>query len=421
MPTTKSRKSPAAKKSPAKTAAAKAGAKKAPAKKAVASKVATKKAAPKQSPASKKPVASKAAAKKGPAKKTAAARKTPARKTAAGKAPTAKKAAAKRQAQGKTQPAKARPAAKEKTSAGRKPAAFPDFGAFPPGAVVPTARSLCLACIYKLFTEQMGLAPRTAYTEIRRYAPTVAELTAREPQRPFFKPSGEKNPRCPYCDAAKRWHARVELYRIEGGKLSDAARRALVKNLPTREEQFLISEEKRTAREVFFDWLERLGQELDLEDDAAWMTPAARAYLERREPQTSWSEVFDGVARVRRSQRLEEGWERDGSRLFLAPPLYNEILLVQYLVSRSHRHGGRTFEGRLTLPELLRRTRAGVRTDAPPAAATNEPAADRFDLLEQMVERLAGGEQTVKLHYITDRRDLLDKAREVYDREEARG
>ncbi|HZI18616.1 MAG TPA: hypothetical protein VEY09_08465 [Pyrinomonadaceae bacterium] len=311
---------------------------------------------------------------------------------------------------------------KSKKAAGEAP----DFGALPAGFVVRHGRSLCLACVFGLFTEQLGLAPRTAYAQVRRYNPTPAELTAREPRRPFFDATeGERHPRCPYCDASKRWHALLTLYRVEGGRQTDAARRALVKSLPTKDEQFVVTEEKRTAREVFFDWLERLGQGLDFEDEEAWMRAAARAYLERREPKTDWSAAFDSAAaRVRRSQRLEEGWERDGARLFLAPQLYNEVLVVQYLVSRSHRHGGRTFEGRLTLPELLRRTRTGLRQQAPDAdmpAPTAEPPPDRFDLLEHLVEQLAGGDRTVKLHYILDRRDLLDKARTAYDKTESKG
>jgi hypothetical protein len=226
----------------------------------------------------------------------------------------------------------------------------------------------------------MGLAPRTAYNEIRRYAPTVGELTAREPQRPFFKPTEEKNPRCPFCEAPKRWHAQLSVYRVEGGKASDAARRALVKRLPTKDEQFVISEEKKTARQVFFEWLERLGQALD----------------------------FDGARAVRRSQRIEEGWEREGTRLFLAPALYNDVLLVQYLVSRSHRHGGRTFEGRLTLPDLVGRMRRGGHLDA--QGITDR---DRFDVLEQLVEHLTGGDAPARLHFITDRRELIDRAHET--------
>ena len=285
-----------------------------------------------------------------------------------------------------------------------------DLGAFPPGTVTRHTTTLCLACIFRLFTKQLGLAPRTAYTEIRRYAPTVGELTAREPQRPFFDAGDERNPRCPYCDAARRWHARVDTYRVEGGKATDAARRALLKKLPTKDGEFQIHEEKKTAREVFFEWLERLGQEMDFEDDRAWMPAAARSYLERREPKTDWAEVFDGLSQVRRSHRLEGGWEREGSRLFLAPALYNDVLLVQYLVSRSHRHGGRTFEGRLTLPELVRRMRYSGHLDA--QGITDR---DQFDVLEKLVEQLTGGDERAKLHFIVDRRDLLETARTVYD------
>lgn len=286
----------------------------------------------------------------------------------------------------------------------------PDFSAFPPGTVTRYSTLLCLACIFDLFTKQLGLAPRTASNEIKRYAPTVEELTAREPLRPFFK-SEEKHPRCPYCDSAKLRHARLDTYRIEGGKATDAPRRALVKSLPKADEQFQIIEIKSSARAVFFNWLDALGRELDLEDDRAWMHAATRLYLERREPKTDWAAAFDGVRQIRRSQRLEEGWERDGARLFLAPAVYNDVLLVQYLVSRSHRHGGRTFDGRLTLPEFVRRMRHTGHLDA--QGITER---DQFDVLEQLVEHLAGGDSTVKLHYVVDRRDLLDKVKTVHAR-----
>ena len=39
---------------------------------------------------------------------------------------------------------------------------------------------------------------------------------------------------------------------------------------------------------------------------------------------------------------------------------------------------------------------------------------DRFDVLEQLVEHLTGGDEPAKLHFITDRRDLLDTAKDVY-------
>ncbi|HEV2706339.1 MAG TPA: hypothetical protein VGV59_10470 [Pyrinomonadaceae bacterium] len=268
---------------------------------------------------------------------------------------------------------------------------------------------LCLACVFDLFTKQLGLAPRTAATEVRGYAPTIEELTAKEPARPFFKPSAERHVRCPYCDAAKTSHARLDTYRIEGGKATDAARRALLKSLPAKDGQFQVHETKLSARAVFFEWLDALGRTLDFEDDRAWMLLVARAYLERRAPQTDWLEVFDGVRQVRRSQRLAEGFERDGARLFLAPALYNDVLLVQYLVSRSHAHGGRTFEGRLTLVELVRRMRHSGHLEA--HGMSDER--DQFVVLEQLVEQLTGGDAVVKLHYVVDRRDLLDKVKTI--------
>jgi hypothetical protein len=282
-----------------------------------------------------------------------------------------------------------------------------DFSAFPPSAVTEYSKRLCLACIFDIFTAQLGLAPRTAYSEIKKHSPSVAELTAPDAMRPYFN-SQEKHPRCPYCDATKRWHARLDTYRIEGGKGTDAARRALLKSLPKSEDQFLVIEEKSTRRAVFFDWLDTLMRGLDLDEDA-WLRDATRAFLERSAPKTNWAEVFDGVHAIRRSNRLEEGFEREGSRLYLSPALYNDALLVQYLVSRSHRHGGRTLEGRLTLLELVRRMRYGGYLES--RGITER---DQFEVLEKMVEHLTGGDQAVKLYYLVDRRDFLDKVKTVY-------
>ena len=284
-----------------------------------------------------------------------------------------------------------------------------DFSAFPPGTVTEYSTLLCLACIFDLFTAQMNLAPRTAYSEIKRYSPTIKELTAPTSVRPFFD-SEEKHPRCPYCNSAKRWHARLDTYRLEGGKPTDAARRALIKTLPKSEEQFQVLEIKLDRRTVFFEWLDALGSRLDFESDE-WLIEATRAFLERIEPKTAWDEVFGNLRAVRRSHRLETGWERDGSRLFLAPALYNDALLVQYLVSRKHQHGGRTLEGRLTLHELVRRLRYSGHLNA-----QGITEGDQFEVLEKMIEHLTGGEGAMKLYYIVDRRDFLEKVKTVYAR-----
>jgi hypothetical protein len=282
-----------------------------------------------------------------------------------------------------------------------------DLGDFPSGALASYTRLVCLACIFDLFTKQLGLAPRTAYSEIKRHTPSVSDLTAAKPARPYFD-SDEKHPRCPHCDAAKRWHARFTLQRIEGSKLTDAARRALVKSLPKTDEQFQVSDVKSTRRAVFFEWLESLGRTLDFADES-WLINATRAYLERIEPKTDWAETFDGLRTVRRSHRLAEGWERDGSRLFLAPALYGDALLVQYLLSRSQAHGGVTLEGRLTLQEIVRRLRHLGYLEA-----RGIKERDQFEVFEKLIEQLTGGDEAIKLRYILDRRDFLDKVKTVY-------
>lgn len=284
-----------------------------------------------------------------------------------------------------------------------------DLSAFPTGTCTEYSTLVCLACIFDLFTTHLGLAPRTAYSEIKRYAPTIEELTAPLAKRPFFD-SEEKNPHCPYCDAAKRWHARLDTFRIEGGKPTDAARRALSKSLPTKDNQFQIIESRSDLRSLFFDWLDTQVRNLDLDDDS-WLIAAARAFLERLEPKTDWSEGFADLRAVRRSQRLEKGWEREGRRLFLAPSIYNEVLIVQYLISRSHTHGGQTFEGRITLLELIRRLRhSGY------LSAHEITESDQFEILEHVVEKLSGGSGRARLYYIVDRRDFMEKVKSVYSR-----
>jgi hypothetical protein len=281
-----------------------------------------------------------------------------------------------------------------------------DFSGFPPGTVTDYTTLVCLACIFDIFTKQIGLAPRSAYSEIKRYSPTVAELTSRKAVRPFFD-SDEKHPRCPYCDAAKRWHARLDTHCIEGGKSTDIPRRKLFKTVEKKKDQFATIELKSDRRSAFFDWLDTLRIQLDL-DDESWLLEATKSYLERKEPKQNWTEVFEGLHAVRPSSRLQDGWERDGSRLFLAPALYNESLLVQYLVSRSHEHGGRTLAGRLTLADLIRRLRKGGYL-----AAHNISATDQFEILENLLDEIAGS-GALKLYYLVDRREFLDKVKSVY-------
>lgn len=326
-----------------------------------------------------------------------------------------------------------------------------DLSEFPPGTVTEFTTLVCLACIFDIFTKQLGLAPRTAFSEIKKHSPAIEELTSRAAMRPYFD-SEEKSPHCSYCGSSKRWLARIDTYCIEGGKTTDAARRMLIKKLPKADDQFLVLEKKSDSRAVFFEWLDTLGLNVDLNDEN-WLIDATRQYLTRREPKINWDEIFEDVRAVRRSSRLTEGWERDGARLFLAPHLYSEAILIQYLVSRSHAHGGLTLDGRLTLMELIRRLRYSGYLER-----TGVTEQDLGEVFERVVDYLAathdwsrtgegarppkkksikkaakksakkskkGGKavspepdaaatEPVKLHYIVDRRDFLEKVKSVY-------
>ncbi len=339
-----------------------------------------------------------------------------------------------------------------------------DLKDFPPGTVTEYTTLVCLACIFDIFTKQLGLAPRTAFSEVKRHTPTIEELTSRTTTRPYFD-SEEKRPHCPYCGSAQRWLARFDTFCIEGGKTTDAPRRALIKKLPKADEQFLLIQKKSDSRAVLFEWLDTVRGNLDLNDEL-WLIDATRMYLERREPKTNWDEAFDELRAVRRSSRLSEGWERDGARLFLAPSLYSETLLIQYLVSRSHAHGGLTLEGRLTLMDLIRRLRYSGYLDQI-GILEREPG----EVFEKLIDHLASTHEwsnvsiaakrnvstgsgsdrgiannkattknaskktakksskslkekptqpeviisePVKLHYLVDRRDFLDKVKKVY-------
>ena len=329
-----------------------------------------------------------------------------------------------------------------------------DFKDFPRGTVTEFTTLVCLACIFDIFTRQLRLAPRTAFSEIKRHTPTIEELTSRNAVRPYFD-SEEKHPHCPYCGSGKRWQARFDTYCVEGRKSTDLPRRALVKKLPLAGDQFVLVDKKSDSRAVFFEWLDTLRVNLDL-NDQSWLLDATRSYLERRDPKTDWEKIFAEVRAVRRSIRVKDGWEQDGVRLFLAPGIYAEALLIQYLVSRARGAGGMTLEGRLTLMELVRRLRyfgyldslgiserdlgevfektidhlaatqdwsqtvsTGMGTkQAKAAKKAGKKSAKKS--AESRAKKLAPpppdeiSSQAVKLHYIIDRRDFLEKVKTVY-------
>jgi hypothetical protein len=333
---------------------------------------------------------------KSPAKRAA---KRPAVKAPRAKAP-AKKAAAKKKSPAKK--ASRKPAAKPPSS---KKSQGIDLGAFPPESISAIEKRLCLACVLDIFTRHLGLAARTANLEIRKYTPSLAELYGPDTARPWFADPGKQHP-CPYCGSAAKWHTTLPVYRIESGKATDARRRELIQSLPS-DDRFAVLEERATQQQAFFEWLEKVSTGLDL-DDPVWLLEVSRHYLSRREPKTDWHEIFAQIRSIRRSRRLESGWEIDAGRLFLAPHLFDELLLVQYLVSRSHRAGGLTLEGRYTLPELFLRLRNSGYLRA--AGITAHNAADA---LEELVTRLGGGEAGIKFYHVLDRREFLEKVKSL--------
>ncbi len=294
-----------------------------------------------------------------------------------------------------------------------KPAAFRiDLSAFPPESVTSSERLLCVACVWQIFTRAMNLAPKTALAEMKSYTPSFEELTSAEAVRPFFEAPDKDHQPCPYCGSPAKWQARIATHRIESGKATDTLRRNLVKSLPTSDDQFVVLEQKATQQHAFFEWLEKISVSLDLEDPA-WLRDVSLHYLSRKDPKVNWQAEFAGVHFIRRSRRLgpdqeaaAKSWEVENGRLYLAPMLFDELLLVQYLLSRSQLAGGLTLERRYTLPELWHRLRhsgylrsIGVRADNP------------SDALEQMLAHLSGGEASARYYYIVDRREHLQRVK----------
>lgn len=323
----------------------------------------------------------------------------------------AKKAPLKAPKKKKTPVKKAPPAkaSKKKTSAPKQ--AIPkapakkaaktelDLSGFPAESIASRTLGLCLACTLDVLTRHVGLSAERAMSEIRKHNPTSDELSAPSPSRPYFEWPSEA---CPSCGAPPKWHAPLKVLKIEGGKASDVARRALVKKIGPST-NFAIVEEKSTERDALYSWLAKTGEALNL-DSTGWMLDATQHWLGRRLPKEDWGEVFHQIRFVRRSRQLnEEEFEISGAALFLAPLLFDEILLIQYLLSRSHKAGGLTFEGRLTLQELFHRLRGGGYLRRVGITASNPT-----DALEQLLA-LQGGEGRVKFYYVVDRRDLLSR------------
>jgi hypothetical protein len=75
---------------------------------------------------------------------------------------------------------------------------------------------------------------------------------------------------------------------------------------------------------VFFEWLDTLGLNLDLNDEA-WLLRRPEI-ISRGVSQNDLERSLRGRARHPPSSRLPDGWEREGARLYVAPHLYSEAI-----------------------------------------------------------------------------------------------
>ncbi|HEY3139010.1 MAG TPA: hypothetical protein VGL29_23525 [Blastocatellia bacterium] len=287
------------------------------------------------------------------------------------------------------------------------------FESIPGSAVSKTTLKVCLKCAFDVFTKQLKLTPRTAYSELKKHIPEETDLTGTATSRPhFFDERGLDH--CPYCNGAKRWFASFHAVRIDASASFEKERKKLWAALKKLPDRFVLWAPERTKMQIFSEWLERLNRSLSFENDN-WLLDAAVSYIKRAAPSNDWNNILaDGVRRVQLSRQVEDNWRYENGWLYVSPALYGDVLMVQHLLSRSHRHGGRTFEGRLTFQELMRRLRRIGYLEAKRIDA-DEP----YEAFEQAIAALVdSGPDAV--YYAVDRKDYLEKLKSIYEKKRER-
>jgi hypothetical protein len=285
------------------------------------------------------------------------------------------------------------------------------FESIPRSARSSTTLAICLKCAFDFFTRQLKLSPRTAYSELKRHTPREEDFSGSGTSRPHFFEQEAKG-RCPYCNAPKRWFARFHAIRIDAYPSVEKYRKKVWTELKKKPENFALWKPERTRMEIFSEWLERLNRGADL-NGTEWLLSAGLETVKRSDPAVDWDEVLaQGVRRIQVSRETDPDseWSYDDGWLYVSPVLYGDILLVQHLISRSHMHGGRTFEGRLTLHELIGRLRRLGYLDA-----KNITSREPYEVFEELVSSLvASGPDAV--YYAVDRRDYLESLKSVYEK-----
>jgi hypothetical protein len=283
------------------------------------------------------------------------------------------------------------------------------FDPIPKSAISRTTLKICLKCAFDFFTKQLKLAPRTAYSELKKHVPEEVDVTGAATSRPHFF-DDDARAHCPYCHAPKRWFAEFNAIRVDAHASYEKERKKVWTELRKHRDRFTLWAPARTQMQIFSEWLERMKQKINM-DSESWLLDLAIEYVKRFDPLPDWDALLvGGVRRVQASREIENNWDYENGWLYVSPPLYGEILVVQHLLSRSHMHGGRTFEGRLTLQELAGRLRRlgyfetkGITTR------------DAYEQFEQTIAAIvASGPSAV--YYAVDRGDYLKQLKTVYDK-----
>lgn len=283
------------------------------------------------------------------------------------------------------------------------------FDSIPRSAVSNTTLKICLKCAFDVFTKQLKLTPRTAYSELKKHVPEEVDITGAATSRPhFFDKPGVDH--CPYCNGAKRWFAEFHVTRIDIHSSFEKERKKLWTAFKKQPDRYALWSPERTHMQIFSEWIERLNRGLSFEDDH-WLLEAAISQIKRSAPSNDWDQVLSaGVRRVQLSRQVEDAWRYEDGWLYVSPALYGDVIMVQHLISRSHQHGGRTFEGRLTFQELIRRLRRIGYFEA-----KGIDASDPYEEFENAIGKLVDSGPGA-VYYAVDRKDYLDKLKSIYEK-----
>jgi hypothetical protein len=283
------------------------------------------------------------------------------------------------------------------------------FDSIPRSAVSKTTLKICLKCAFDVFTKQLKLTPRTAYSELKKHVPEEADITGAATSRPhFFDAPGVDH--CPYCNGSKRWFAEFHAIRIDAHSSFEKERKKLWAALKKQPDRYALWSPERTQMQIFSEWLERLNRSLSFEDDH-WLLEAAISHIKRSAPSNDWDTILSsGVRRVQLSRQVEDAWRYEDGWLYVSPALYGDVIMVQHVISRSHQHGGRTFEGRLTFQELIRRLRRIGYFEAK-GIDPNDPYEEFENAIGKLVDSGPGA-----VYYAVDRKDYLDKLKSIYEK-----